>query len=56
MQQQEYIECFCEECLNSFKSFIAKDICPICEQLTSYSRIKVSYEKIKKTPRWKDEQ
>lgn len=55
-QMAEYIECYCEECDTTFKSFIAKDICPICEQLLS-SKVKttINYEKIKSKPRWKDE-
>lgn len=56
MQQTEYIECFCEECERTFKSFIAKDMCPICEKIvTKVPNTKVNYEKIRSRPRWKDE-
>lgn len=35
--------CFCEECLRDFRSYIAKDICPVCEKLLSNNKTKVLY-------------
>jgi len=43
MQQTEYIMCFCEECLRDFRSYIAKDICPVCEKLLSNNKTKSLY-------------
>jgi hypothetical protein len=53
-QDTHYIVCFCEECCEEFKSFIAKDLCPICEKIIGkYETVKFNkdIQKIKRSKR-----
>lgn len=49
---QEMIVCFCEECLEEFKSYIAKDICPTCSKIFVPEKEKIKFERIIKTKRY----
>ena len=54
-QSNNDIECFCEECCENFWSYIAKDICPICEQINKKKIAAIPYEKIKKNNKRSEE-
>lgn len=54
MAENKIIVCFCEECCEEFKSYIAKDICPICAKISNNTLTKPNYEPIKRQKRYEE--